>query len=200
MSPGSRTTGYVNLSQASGQAEATRRIAQIGAVGGFALLAALAAQVYIPLAHTPVPITLQSAVALLAGLAIGPRLGAISMAVYWLLGAVGYAVWAAGTAGLEAAFGATGGYLIGFVIAAYVAGRLSAAEARGSRRLLVAALGTAVIFLCGGVWLSWTLGVGVAATLSLGVWPFVPGAALKLALVALLADAWPARWRQYLAG
>ena len=84
---------------------------------GFALLTASAAQVRIPLPFTPVPITGQTFAVLLAGAALGSRAGAASQGLYVLLGLV-FPVYAGGASGFDHAVGATGGFLLGFVLAA----------------------------------------------------------------------------------
>ena len=92
---------------------------------GFALLTALAAQIVIPLPFTPVPITGQTFVVLLAGAGLGATAGAASQGLYVLLGAVGLPFYAGGASGWTVARGATGGYLIGFIVAAWIVGALA---------------------------------------------------------------------------
>ncbi|MCL1592719.1 MAG: biotin transporter BioY, partial [Actinomycetia bacterium] len=82
---------------------------------GFALLTALAAQIVIPVPGTPVPITGQTFVVLLAGAALGSRAGAGSQLIYWLMGAAGLPFYAEAGGGWTTAIGSTGGYLFGFV-------------------------------------------------------------------------------------
>jgi len=112
------------------------KVVSIALVIGFALLTAGAAQLVIPLPYTPVPITGQTFVVLLAGVALGSNLGAASMALYVALGAIGLPFYAEGSSGIEVVRGATGGYLVGFVVAAWVMGRL--AERRQDRALATA--------------------------------------------------------------
>ena len=99
---------------------------------GFALLTALCAQIRIPLGFTPVPITGQTFAVLLSGAVLGSRMGAASQLLYVLMGAAGAPFYAGGTGGWEYATGATMGYLLGFVAAAYAVGYL--AEHRQDRR------------------------------------------------------------------
>jgi biotin transport system substrate-specific component len=177
-----------------------------GAAGvvGFALLTALGAQVAIPLPHTPVPMTLQTLVVLLAGVTLGPRLGLASMAFYLLLGLAGHHVFAENRWGLHTLLGCDGGYLLGFVLAQPVIGwlargaapftgrgrepsttRLGAqASAQVSWRRLCAAvlLGNVVIFGLGLLWLSRWLHIGVQEALAKGLWPFLVGDLLKMSL------------------
>jgi biotin transport system substrate-specific component len=171
-------------------------IAAAGVVG-FALLTAVGAQVAIPLPGTPVPMTLQTLAVLLAGITLGPRLGTASMAFYLLLGTTGYHVFALGCVGLTTVCGATGGYLVGFVLAQPVIGWLSRWGRPRWTMLAAAALaGDAIIFAAGLVWLSLWLGSGFWQTLVLGVWPFVPGMLVKtVAAVVVGRVAMPAARR-----
>lgn len=179
-----------------------RRVAmQFVGVVGFALATALAAQLAIRLPHTPVPLTLQTAVVLMAGVAMGPGLGAASMALYLALGVAGHHVFALPTPGdwgLGYLFGPTGGYLLGFLLAQPVLGLLTrGAEGPGGRaapgrlvRSAVAVLGgQAVIFACGLVWLGVWLGASPATTLEKGLFPFLAGGVVKCAIAVGCAPA-----------
>jgi len=163
-------------------------------VVGFALLTALLAQITIPLWFTPVPITGQTFSVLLAGAVLGWRAGAASMSLYWVLGAVGLPFYAEGQGGWTAATGATGGYLVGFVVAAAVIGYL--AERRQDRSIVTAVpafiAGSVIIYLFGLTWLAHSLDVGSARAMELGLTPFVLGDLLKATLAGV---ALPAAWR-----
>jgi biotin transport system substrate-specific component len=167
-------------------------------VVGFALATAAGAWVAIPLPGTPVPMTLQTLCVLMAGMTLGPRLGALSMAFYLLLGTTGYHVFAGGNWGLNTVFGATGGYLIGFVLAQPVLGVLTRENARAWSRLLLAVLaGNAIIFACGLVWLAAWSGASLEQTLRWGLLPFVPALIAKTAValgLGRLAVAKARRW------
>lgn len=175
---------------------AQQRIADAALVLGGSLLTALAARLTIPLPFTPVPITGQTFAVLLVGAALGSRRGALSMALYVLEGALGLPVFAGGTAGLGRLLGPTGGYLVGFIAAAFVTGWL--AERGWDRRPLTTALamlaGNLVIYLFGLPWLAAFLGgrfLGPKGALALGLLPFIPGDLVKLALATfLLPSAW----------
>jgi biotin transport system substrate-specific component len=149
-----------------------------------ALLVALCARISIPL--YPVPVTGQTFGVLLVGGLLGCRRGAFSMGVYLALGAMGLPVFAGGTSGLSILLKPTAGYLFGFVVAAGLVGWLC--QRGWDRRYLSTAaamsLGTLVIFALGSLWLSQF--VGWHRVLGLGVVPFLPGAAIKIALAALL--------------
>jgi biotin transport system substrate-specific component len=169
------------------------RAVSLGLVVGFTLLTALAAQLVIPLPFTPVPITGQTFAVLLAGAALGGTLGAVSMALYVLLGAVGLPFLAEGSSGWEVVRGATGGYLVGFVVAAWLVGKL--AERRQDRTVATAIplflLGSVVIYLCGVPWLAASMGVSGTEAMELGLVPFIVGDLLKVAVAGLLL---PATW------
>src|SRR5450756_918649 len=121
---------------------------------GFACLTALGALVQIPIG--PVPITLQVLFVLLSGLVLGSRLGALSQIEYLAIGFAGAPVFAGGKSGLIALLGPTGGYLIGFVVGAYLAGLVAESIARPGRVRFFAAglVGTAGIYLLGMMWLA----------------------------------------------
>lgn len=153
------------------------------------LAIALLARLEIPI--EPVPITGQTLGVLLTGALLGSRRGAASVGAYLLLGAAGLPVLAGGSAGLARLLGPTGGYLLGFVPAAWWVGWLS--ERGWDRRVwstvLAMALGTVVIHLCGVLWLSRF--VGWPRVFQVGVLPFLPGDAMKVVLAALLL---PSGW------
>ena len=172
--------------------QAVLRTAVLAVFGSLLLWAS--AKVQVP--FYPVPMTLQTAVVLLIGVAYGPRLAAGTLLLYLAEGAVGLPVFA-GTPergiGLAYMVGPTGGYLAGFLAAAVISGW----TAERSRHWLTTALGLlaaiVAIHLLGAAWLA-TL-VGPAKAVSLGVLPFLLGDAVKLALVTAAAEAGLARPR-----
>jgi len=158
-----------------------------------ALLVAASAQISFPLPFTPVPITGQTMAVLLVGASLGAGRGAASLGLYLLLGIVGTPVYAGGADGVGVIFGASGGYLLSYPIAAAITGAL--AERRWDRRVPSAAVamlaGSAAIYVVGLPWLAAVTGSGVGRTLELGLVPFIPGDLFKLALAAgLLPAAW----------
>jgi biotin transport system substrate-specific component len=171
------------------------RVATITMMIGFALLTALAAQIRIPLPGTPVPITGQTFAVLLAGAALGSRAGAGSQAIYWALGAIGLPFYTNASGGWEAATGATAGYLVGFIAAAWVVGALAE---RGQDRNVWSAVpaflaGNAVIYAFGVTWLLLSVeGIStMSEALTAGFTPFVVGDVVKiLAVGVLLPLAW----------
>jgi len=158
------------------------RVFDAALVAGFSLLIALSAQVAIPLPFTPVPVTLQTFAVILTGCLLGSGRGALAALLYLAEGSAGLPFFSGGTAGLAHLFGPTGGYLVGCVAAALVAGLLS--ERRPGRswlgRLLTLAAADIVVFVFGVTWLG--AFTGMARAVVLGFVPFVVGDALKIAV------------------
>lgn len=153
---------------------------------------ALGAQLEIFLPFSPVPLTGQSFGVLLAGILLGSRWGAAAVAAYLVEGLLGMPVFAGGAAGPVVFAGPTAGYLVGFLPAAYLTGRL--AELGWDRTPAKAAaamlLGSSAIFACGLLNLARFL--PLSQLLSAGLIPFLPGDVVKSALAAA---ALPAAWR-----
>ena len=158
-----------------------------------ALFVAALAQIEIPLPFTPVPITGQTFGVLLVGAALGSKRGAVSLASYLALGIVGLPFFAGGAHGLNVLMGATGGYLIGFVIAAYVIGLLAEKGLERSVRTSITPflVGTVIIYMCGVAWLAIMLG-SLSKAIAAGLLPFLIGDAIKLIAASL---ALPAAWK-----
>jgi biotin transport system substrate-specific component len=162
------------------------------------VLTIVAAQVSIPLPFTPVPFTLQPMIVLVGGAALGSRLGMSSQVLYLALGLAGLPVFAASPVlpqGLARLLGPTGGYLISYPVAAFVAGYL--AERGFDRRYLTSVVamgaGLAIIFACGVAWLAWSAPhVGLSAAVRTGLVPFIPADIVKIFLAATVL---PAAWR-----
>jgi biotin transport system substrate-specific component len=159
----------------------------------FALLTGLAAQVRVPLPFTPVPITGQTFAVLLSGAALGRYAGAASQGLYVILGLF-LPFYAGGASGWSYASGATGGFLLGFVAAAWFVGYL--AEQRQDRAVASAVpaflTGSVVIYLCGVPWLANVLDVSWTRAVELGMAPFVLGDLIKVGFAGALL---PATWR-----
>jgi biotin transport system substrate-specific component len=158
-------------------------------VVGAAVLTGLAAQVSIPL--WPVPITLQTLTVLLAGAALGPLRGGLSMGLYLIVGAAGVPWFAEGNSGIGFV---TLGYVIGFVLAAILVGWLARRGADRTFRGTIGAmvLGNLVIYAVGVPYLAIALGIDLVEAIRLGAIPFLVGDALKILLAAGLL---PAAWR-----
>jgi biotin transport system substrate-specific component len=153
-----------------------------------ALMAALtAAGAYMAIPIGPVPIVLQSLFVILSGLVLGSRWAAASMAIYLLAGIIGLPVFAGGSGGLAKLLGPTGGYLVGFLLAAYLIGLVAErSDGRLWINLLGLVAGSLLIYLCGVAWLKTILGVSLNKALAMGMWPFLPGDALKIAAALAL--------------
>jgi biotin transport system substrate-specific component len=149
--------------------------------------AILAASAFVAIPVGSVPFTLQVYVVLLAGMVLGPRLGVLSAVAYLVLGLVA-PVYAAGASGLGVLLGPTGGYLIGFILAALVSGLITGNRERPLGRLLIAGLcGLVPVYVLGPVWLAWQLDLTTDAAVLTGVLPFVWLDVLKAMTAALTA-------------
>jgi biotin transport system substrate-specific component len=163
-------------------------------VAGGSIVIALGAQIAV---GYPVPVTGQTFAVLMVAALLGSRRGTLCILTYLAEGLLGLPVFAQGKGGLVAFLGPTGGYLVGFVFAAWVVGALS--ERAWDRRVLstVAAmvLGNAVIYACGLAWLFCSVRVLAkplsGGVLAVGLYPFLVGDLLKIALAAtLLPSGW----------
>jgi biotin transport system substrate-specific component len=161
-------------------------------IAGSLLIAALA-QIEILLPFTPVPITGQTFGVLLIGAAFGSKRGVAALLLYITEGALGLPFFAGGGSGLRILTGATAGYLVGFVAAAYVVGLLAERGLERSVRTSIIPFlaGTIVIYICGVTWLAILLG-GLGKAIVAGVLPFLVGDAIKLVAAALVL---PAAWK-----
>ena len=157
------------------------------------LLIAAAAQVRLYLPDNPIPITGQTFAVLLAGGALGFRRVVAASTLYLLLGLVGLPVYAGGRHGLDVFIGLSGGYLIGFIVATAIVGRLAELgwdrSVAGSIGAMV--LGNLSIYVIAVPWWAVVAGVPLDRAVADGFVPFVPGDILK---VALAAAAFPAAW------
>lgn len=160
------------------------------------VIMAVSAQIAVHVPGTPVPITGQTFGVLIVSSALGFRRGIASVALYLVLG-FALPIYAGGTSGLDRivsdqggrfVLGATGGYLVGFVLAAALVGRL--AELGWDRRyvgaLAAMLLGNALIYVVGLPWLARAVGLTADQAVAQGLLPFVVGDAIKFALAAAL--------------
>jgi len=159
---------------------------------GFTLVISLGAQIAVRLPFTPVPITGQTLAVLLTGALLGSRRGVFSVFLYLAEGSAGLPVFAGGMSGIGYLVGPTGGYLVGFIAAAYITGW--SAERGWDRRLpstaLLMILGNAAVYAFGIPWLA--VYAGIELVLQLGFYPFLAGDLVKLIIGMLLL---PAGWR-----
>ena len=169
------------------------RVRDLALVLAGALFIYLTSRVYILIPGNPVPITGQTFGVLLVGGALGLRRGVSAVGLYVLLGVVGLPFYAEGKGGLGVILGATGGYLVGFVVAGAVVGRL--AELGWDRRIGGALgamfVGSVVIYAIGLPWLKAVTGLSWEQTIQTGLVPFVIGDTIKAVLAAVL---FPVAW------
>ncbi len=167
-------------------------------VGGTLFIAALA-QIAVPVPGSPVPVTGQTLAVYLIGTTYGARLGFATFATYLLAGIAGAPVFAASTGatnhGLARITGATGGYLIGMLVASFVLGALAdrKADQKFKTSFPALTLGSVIVFAFGLTWLKYSLELSWAKTISAGLTPFIFGELLK---IAITATSLPLIWRK----
>jgi biotin transport system substrate-specific component len=166
-------------------------VRNIALVVGGAVLVGLSAQVAIPLPFTPVPLTLQTFAVLLTGAVLGSLRGLLSMLLYTLVGVAGFGWFAGHHSGWQFA---SFGYILGFIIAATLVGRLAegGADRTVGRTILMMVLGNVVIYAAGVTWLMAFTHMSLPVALAKGVVPFLIGDAIKIAVAAAVL---PATWR-----
>lgn len=144
------------------------------------LLIALCAQISLPLPFSPVPMTLQTLAVIAVGAMLGSRQGAFSVMAYLAESVAGLPVLAGGTINPLALIGPRGGYLLGFVVLAYIAGWCVENRKRIGALGLPAGIAAACVLqlAIGAVWLAQFIGMGNA--IALGVVPFIPGELIKV--------------------
>lgn len=174
---------------------------RIAAVAFVTVLTAAGAQISVPLPFTPVPFTFQPMVVLIGGAVLGPGLGALSQVLYLAAGAAGLPVFAFSPElpqGIARLLGPTGGYLMSYPLAAFVAGWLAhrGFDRRYLTSLLAMVAGLAFVFAGGVSWLALFApgaeGRSLQAALAAGFYPFVVADFLKLCLAAAVT---PSLWR-----
>ena len=155
----------------------------------FAALTALGAYLIIPLPFTPIPLTLQTFFTYTSGAVLGKYRGALSQIIYIGLGCLGLPVFAGGKAGFGVLLGPTGGYLIGFVLGAFLIGFLVRLKKKPGFLMIIFSLviGTLAIYSLGVVQLSIWMGITLRQALLVGMLPFVFGDALKIFVAAIVS-------------
>jgi len=163
-------------------------IRQMTLVSLFAALTAVGAFISIPL--YPVPLSLQSLFTLLAAMILGSVMGASSQIIYVLLGVIGLPVFAGFKAGIGILFGPTGGFLLGFIISAYIIGKI--VELKKEKNIfyyfLVGIIGTIILYIIGITQLSLVTGIGIEKAITVGMLPFLPGDILKIIAASFIAS------------
>ncbi len=152
----------------------------------FGAITAVGAYLLIP--FPLVPITLQTLFLYLSGALLGGRLGALSQVIYILLGIIGLPVFSGGKAGIGVLFGPTGGYIVGFIAAAYIVGRLNEIKKTPGFFWVAASMaaGTTVIYVFGVIQLSFVAKLSIEKALSVGVLPFLIGDGLKIIAATII--------------
>ncbi len=155
------------------------------------LLAALTAVgAYLAIPVGPVPIVLQNLFILLAGILLGSRWAAASVAIYLLMGALGLPVFASGTGGIGRFVGPTGGYLVGFLPGVFIIGWITDRfQLRVVMDIVAMVVGSLFIYACGIFWLKTVTGMSWTKALSVGMLPFLIGDTLKILAAAAIAKA-----------
>ncbi|MGY1857976.1 biotin transporter BioY [Modestobacter sp. SYSU DS0290] len=162
------------------------------------LLTAALAQVSVPVPGSPVPITGQTLAVVLTAGALGPVRGVAVQALYMLCALVGLPFYSEASGGFDVVFGATGGYVVGFLPAAFLIGL---AARRGADRKIWQALplfaaGQLVVFAVGVPWLAVSAGLTADQALAAGFYPFILGGVVKAGVAALVfRGAWLAAGR-----
>jgi biotin transport system substrate-specific component len=164
-----------------------KQLCRLLAVGVFIILTALSAFVRIPLPFTPVPLTLQTFFVLLSGALLGRKLGVSTQAAYMLLGLSGQQVFTGLGSGSLYLLGPTGGYIVGFMLASFLAGSLLFEEKQNSV-IIFAKLLTAdfIILFSGTLWLKVSLSCTLGKAFLLGFFPFILGDVFKVILATVV--------------
>lgn len=171
----------------------------IALIVGGSLLIGLCARLAVWLPFSPVPITGQTFAVLMIGALLGRRRGCLCVLAYITEGAAGLPVFAMARAGLPVLLGPTGGYLAGFIAAAYITGLLAERgwDKRVGTTILAMVFGNAAIYAFGLLWLvclifMGKMSAGVNEVLAVGLYPFIVGDFLKIALAAMVL---PTGWK-----
>jgi len=158
-------------------------VKHILSVLGCCLMISLLAQVRIPLPGTTIPMTLQSLAVLLTGFALTPLCALTAMVLYIACGVAGMGVFSPGSLGFV---GPTGGYILGFVLGAWIISTIKGNRCAGAIRLFLAGVvGTFAMFSIGFFWLIPWCGGEMSTAFSLGVLPFIPKAVFQLVLAVM---------------
>jgi biotin transport system substrate-specific component len=157
------------------------------------LFTALLAQVSVPVPGSPVPVTGQTLAVVLTAASLGPARGVSVQVVYILAALVGLPFYSEASGGWDVVVGATGGYVFGFIPAAYLIGLAArhGADRRFRTSVPLFVAGQAVVFAVGVPWLALATGMSAAQALEAGFYPFILGGLVKAAVAAaVLGGAW----------
>ena len=172
----------------------TTAITQISLILGGTIFLAVMAQISFPIPGSPVPFTGQTLGVLLLGTAYGASLGFSTVAFYLLMGIAGAPIFASGSHGFEKIAGATGGYLVGMLIASLVLGALAGRKWDQKIKTVIPTMiiGNVIIFTAGLIWLHQYTGQSWSWTVEKGLTPFILAEFIK---IAIASTALPAVWR-----
>lgn len=167
-------------------AQAVEQLRPVGAVQkvalivGGSLFVALCAKLSLPLPFTPVPLTLANLGVLVVGLVLGSRAGFAALALYLAEGAMGLPVFSVGVGGIAQLLGPTGGYLMAYPAAAFLAGWIAERGGRNFARFAVAAVAAEIVIFAGGIgWLA-AMTHGTSQAVRFGLYPFVFAEVMKV--------------------
>ncbi len=163
-------------------------IRQMTLISLFAALTAVGAFISIPI--YPVPFSLQTLFTLLAAMTLGSVMGASSQIIYVMLGVIGLPVFAGFKAGIGILFGPTGGFLFGFIISAYVIGKIIELKKENNvfYYFMAGVIGTTILDITGITQLSLVTDMGIKKALMVGMLPFLPGDILKIIAASFIAS------------
>lgn len=166
-------------------------IKEMALVSMFTALTAVGAFISIPVG--PVPITLQSLFLLLSGMLLGAKLGALSQIVYLVLALIGIPIFSGFSGGPQILLKPSFGFAIGFVVAAYIVGKIAHDNSNFKKVLLASAVGSLVIYLFGLPYMYFILNfvmemdLNFAAVFKMGCLLFIPGDLAKLLMANIVA-------------
>ena len=170
---------------AKSNAKSGLTVSQIAVIGVMTAATCVLAPLSLPIG--PVPISLTNLVIYFSLYTLGTMKGTISYLVYLLLGLVGLPVFSGFSGGPAKVAGPTGGYLVGFVFLTVIAGFfVEHFKGKLSFAVLGMVLGTSVCYLFGTIWLSMQLNIGFVAGLGVGVFPYIPGDLVKIAIACII--------------
>jgi len=173
-------------------------VREMASVSLFTALTAMGAFISIPVG--PVPITLQTLFVLLSGILLGPKLGAISQLIYVILGLIGIPIFAEFSGGLQSVLKPSFGFLIGFIPAAYIVGRIiknsrfTVHNSQLKEIVLAGSIGTIAIYLIGLPYMYFILNHVMNMQLSffevfkMGAFLFIPGDIFKLIISTVIGQ------------
>jgi biotin transport system substrate-specific component len=179
-----------DMIQQAAPAAKRKTILKITLVSLFAALTAAGTFISIPLPGSPVPIVLQNLFALISGLVLGPFMGAAAVGLYLLAGAIGAPVFAGASGGFVHLIGPTGGFLFGYILAAFTSGLIAGVPRAGKPAPLwrlgaAVVLGLLMVYVPGVIRLKFAVNASWTGALAAGFIPFVIGDAVK-ALAAIV--------------